>query len=81
MGTAPAPDLTNDFAFVHEFKFLEVMIDEYVHAVNSGNEPLYLYAFIEQYGTSTKRFIGDILTVSLGSQIKGPTFEHIIMGN
>ena len=40
MGTAPAPDLANDFAFMHEFKFLKV-IDEYVHAINSGNEPLY----------------------------------------
>ena len=46
MGTAPAPDLANDFAFMHEFKFLKVMIDEYVHAINSGNEPLYPYAFI-----------------------------------
>ena len=77
MGTAPAPDLANDFAFMHEFKFLKVMIDEYVHAINSGNEPLYPYAFIEQYGASTKRFI-DILTVSLGSQTEGPTFEQII---
>ena len=80
MGTAPAPDLANDFAFMHKFKFLKVMLDEYVHAINSGNEPLYPYAFIEQYGTSTKRFIDDILTVSLliGSQTEGPTFEQII---
>ena len=41
MGTAPAPDLANDFAFMHDFKLLTVMIDEYVHAINSGNEPLY----------------------------------------
>ena len=54
------------------------MINEYVHAINSGNEPLYPYVFIEQYGTSTKRFIDDILTVSLGSQTEGPTFEQII---
>ena len=54
------------------------MIDEYAHAINSGNEPLYPYAFIEQHGTSTKRFIDDILTVSLGSQTGGPTFEQII---
>ena len=54
------------------------MIDEYVHAIKSGNEPLYPYAFIEQHGTSTKRFIDDILTISLGSQTEGPTFEHII---
>ena len=50
MDTAPAPDLTNDFAFMQEFKILEVMIDEYVHAINSGNEPLHPHAFIEQYG-------------------------------
>ena len=78
MGTAPAPDLANDFAFMHEFKFLKVMIDEYVHAINSGIEPLYPYAFIDQYGTSTKRFIDNILTVSLGSQTESPTFEEII---
>ena len=76
MGTAPAPDLANDFAFKHEFKFIK-MINEYVHAINSGNEPLYPYAFIKQYGTSTKRFV-DIITVSLGSQTEGPAFEHII---
>ena len=74
MGTAPAPDLANCFAFMHEFKFLKV-IDEYVNAMNSGNEPLYPYACIEQYGTSTKRFI-DVITVSSGSQTEGPTFEH-----
>ncbi|CAN0253736.1 unnamed protein product, partial [Laminaria digitata] len=78
MGTAPAPDLANDFAFMHEFNFLKVMIDEYVHARNTGNEPLYPYAFIEQYGASTKRFIDDILTISLGSQTEGPTFEQIM---
>ena len=78
METAPAPDLANDFAFMHQFNFLKVMIDQYLHAINSGNELLYQYAFIEQYGTSTKRFIDDILTVSLGSQTEGPTFEQII---
>ena len=62
----------------NEFKFLKVMIDEYVHAINSGSEPLYPYAFILQYRTSTKRFIDDILTVSLGPQTEGPTFEQII---
>ena len=40
--------IANDFVFMHEFKFLKVMIDEYVHAINSGNEPLYPYVFIEQ---------------------------------
>ena len=41
MGTAPAPDLANDFAFIREFKFHKDMIDEYVHVINSGNEALY----------------------------------------
>ena len=62
MGTAPAPDLANDFAFIRDFKFHKDMIDEYVHVINSGNEALYPYAFIEQYGTSTQRFIDDIVT-------------------
>ena len=62
----------------NEFKFLKVMIDEYVHAINSGNESLYPYAFILQYRRSTKRFVDDILTVSLGPQTEGPTFEQII---
>ena len=34
MGTAPAPDLANDFAFMHELEFLKVMIDGYVHALS-----------------------------------------------
>ena len=80
MGTAPAPDLNNDFAFMLEFNFLKVMIDEYMHAINSGNEPLCPYAFIEQYGASTKRFRDDIVTFSLGSQTEGPRFEAIIKG-
>ena len=37
MGTAPAPDLANDIAFMHEFMFLRVMIDKYVQAMNDGN--------------------------------------------
>ena len=78
MGTSPAPDLANDFAFFHEFKFFKVMIDEFEHAKNNGNEPLYPYTFIEQFASSTKRFIDDIVTVSLGSQSNGPKFEEIV---
>ena len=78
MGMSPAPDLANDFAFMHEFNFLKVMIDEFEHAKSNGNEPLYPFAFIEQYGSNTKRFIDDIVTVSLGSHNGGPTFEQII---
>ena len=40
--------------------------------------PLHPYAFIEQYGASTKRYIDDILTVAKGSQTEGPTIEQII---
>ena len=47
--------------------------------MNDGNEPLYPYTCIEQYGASTKkRFIDDILTVALGSQPDSPTFEQVI---
>ena len=78
MGTAPAPDLANDFAFTHEFMFLRAMMDKYMQAMNDGNEPLYPCTFIEQYGVSTKWCIDDILSVALGSQPDSPTFEQII---
>ena len=48
-----------------------------MHAINSGSEPLFSYVFIAQCGASTKRFIDDIGTVSLGSQNEGPTFGQI----
>ena len=54
MRTSPAPGLVNYVAFMHEFKFLTVIIDEFEHAKNNGNEPLYPYTFIEQYANSTK---------------------------
>ena len=42
-------------------------------------KPLYPSEFIQQYGSSTKRFIDDILTVAPGlPSRKGPTFEQII---
>ena len=78
METSPAPDLANDFAFMHEFKFLKVMIDEFERAKNDGDEPLYPFTFTEQYANSTKRFIDYIVTVSLGSQSNGPKFEEIV---
>ena len=78
MGTSPALDLANDFAFMHEVKFLKVMIDEFEHAKNNGNEPLYSNTFIEQYANSTKRFIDDTVTVSSGSQSNGPKFEETV---
>ena len=60
---SPAPDLANDLAFMHEFNFLKVMTDEFVNAKSNGNEPLYPFVFIEQYGSSTKRFVDDIVTL------------------
>lgn len=39
MGTVPVSDLANDFAFVHDFKFLKVMIDQHVHAKSNAMCP------------------------------------------
>ena len=54
------------------------MIDEFEPAKNNGNEPLYPYTFIGQYANNTKRFIDDIVTVSLGSQSNGAKVEEIV---
>ena len=79
MGTAPAPDLANGFEFMHECNFVKEMISNYTNAKINGTVPLYPLEFIEQYGSSTKRFIDDIITVSSGSSIsEGPIFEQII---
>ena len=80
MGTAPAPDLANDFAFMHdELNFLKTMINKYLLDTKNNIEPLYPLEFIEQYDSNTKRFIGDILTVAPGlPSRKGSTFEQII---
>ena len=43
MGTSPAPDLSNDFAFINEFKLFKVMIAEFEHAKNNGDEPVSVY--------------------------------------
>ena len=79
MGTALAPDLANDFAFMHELIFLKTMINGYLLDTRNNIEPLYPLEFIEQYRSNTKRFIDDILTVAPGlPSRKGPTFEQII---
>ena len=49
MGPAPAPDLANDFAFMHELNFLKVMINRYLLDTRNNIEPLYPLEFIEQY--------------------------------
>ena len=54
------------------------MIDGFEHAKNRGDEPLNPCAFIEQYANSTKRFIDDTVTVSLGSQSNGPKLKKLL---
>ena len=79
MGTAPAPDLENDFAFMHELNFLNVMINRYLLDTRNNMKPHYPLEFMEQYGSNTKRFIHDILTVAPGlPNRKSLTFEQII---
>ena len=74
MGTSPAPELANDFAFWHEYGFLTHMVNEYKQ-YGPGRYP---FEFISQYAGSTKRYIDDIITVSLGHTI-GPTLQDIIL--
>ena len=62
MGTFPAPELANNFAFWHEYEFLLHVVNEYKQI-----GPIrYLFQFINQFATRTKRCIDDIFTVSLG---------------
>ena len=61
MGISPAPELANDFAFWHEYGFLTYMVNEYKQ-YGPGRYP---FEFISQYAGSTKRYIYDIITVSL----------------
>ena len=75
MGTSPAPELANDFAFWHEeYGFLTHMVNEYKQ-YGPGRYP---FEFISQYAGSTKRYIDDIITVSLGHTI-GPMLQDIIL--
>ena len=74
MGISPAPELANDFAFWHEYGFLTHMVNEYKQ-YGPGRYP---FEFISQYAGSTKRYIYDIITVSLGHTI-GPTLQDIIL--
>ena len=78
MGSSFAPDLANYFGFMHEYPFYLEMIEEF-SAARVGNRPsLYPFAFIEQFGTMTKRYIDDIITISLASQQGGLGFQDII---
>ena len=62
MGTSPAPELANIFAFWHGCEFLSHMVNENKQIGPSR----YLFRFINQFATRTKRYIDDIFTVSLG---------------
>ena len=62
MGTSPAPELANNFAFWHDYEFLSHMVNEYKQIGPSR----YPFQFINQFATRTKRYIDDIFTVSLG---------------
>ena len=76
MGTSPAAELANDFAFWHEFECFTHMVNEYKQ-YGPGRYP---FDFISQYGCSTKRYINDIFTVSLGHTI-GLSLLDIISQN
>ena len=74
MGTSPAPELANDFAFWHEYEFLTHMVNEHKQ-YGPGRYP---FDFISQYAGITKWYIDDIFTVSLGYTI-GPSLQDIIL--
>ena len=76
MGTSPAPELANGFAFWHEFEFLTHMVNEHKQ-YGPGRYP---FDFISQYTGSTKRYIDNIFIVSLGHTI-GPSLLDIISQN
>ena len=76
MGTSPAPGLANGFAFWHEYEFLTRMVNEHKQ-YGLGRYP---FEFIAQYAGSTKRYIDNIFTVSLGHTI-GPLLQDIISQN
>lgn len=79
MGTSPAPDLANDFAFMHELRFLKVLMNAHDQALATGIDSIYPHHFVEQFAVGTKRYIDDILTMTLGSKHNdGPVFEDII---
>jgi len=78
MGSSFAPDLANYFAFMHEYTFYLEMITEFHYANKEGRTSMYSADFICQYGTRTKRYIDDIISISLASQLGGLVFGDII---
>ena len=81
MGSSPAPDFANYFAFMHEFRFYQEMITEFQLARADGRTPLYPFDFIEQFGVCTKRYtlIDDIFTVALASQTGGISLADVVL--
>ena len=76
MGTSPAPELANDFAFWNEHELFSHMVQKHKHYGPGRYSP----GRITRYAGSTKRHIDDIFTVSLGHTI-GPSLQDIILQN
>ena len=56
VGTSPAPDLANNFTFLHELKFLSYILNEYKQC---GPSP-YPFKITNHFAASTKRHINSI---------------------
>lgn len=79
MGTAPAPDLANDFAVTHEFIFTKAMMNSYAQAKMKSGVPPYPLEFIKEYGGGGKRFMDNVLAARPALQSsEGPTFEQTL---
>ena len=75
-GTAPAPDLVNDFALMHELNFSKRLMNRYLLDGETTYVPLYPLEFTQKYGRNTITYINDILTVAPGlPSRKGPTLN------
>ena len=73
VGTSPAPELANVFAFWHEYESFSHLVQEH----KQYGPCRYPIEFIAQYAGSTKRYV---FTVSLGHTI-GPPLQDIISQN
>ena len=79
MGTSPAPDLANNFAFMHELRFLNVLMNAHDQTLAAGFDLIYPHHFAEQFAVGSKGYIDDILPMTQGSKHNdGPVFEDII---
>ena len=76
MGTSPALEFANDFAFWHEYEFLSHMAQEH----KQYGPCRYPFEFITQHADSTKIYIDDIFTVFLG-HTTGSSLQYIILQN